>query len=286
MGKIERVEKGIDHSAFSVSMCVYGKDNPDHFRIAVDSILNQTKPPNEIVLTVDGPVPDDLEEIIKNYELLTIFNVIRLPQNRGHGEARRTGMQKCKYDLVALMDADDISAFDRFEKQLAVFEAIPTVSVVGGNITEFVEESTNIVSVRNVPVNNAEIVQYIKKRCPINQVTVMFKKKDVEAVGGYKDWYCEEDYYLWLRLMLGGYSFANVPDVLVNVRTGKDMYQRRGGWKYFVSEAKLQKYMLDNRIIDILTYSVNVLKRLIVQLLLPNKIRGWVFQKFAREKYL
>ena len=44
---------------FSVSMCVYGKDNPEWFKTAVDSILNQTRQPNEVVLVVDGPVPDE-----------------------------------------------------------------------------------------------------------------------------------------------------------------------------------------------------------------------------------
>ena len=39
---------------FSVSMCVYGGDDPVWFRTAVDSILNQTVPPSEVVLVVDG----------------------------------------------------------------------------------------------------------------------------------------------------------------------------------------------------------------------------------------
>ena len=117
----------------------------------------------------------------------------------------------------------------------------------------------------------------------MNQVTVMFRKRAVDAVGGYLDWHCEEDYYLWLRLMLNGGVFANVQELLVNVRVGKEMYQRRGGVKYFKSEAKLQKYMLDHNVIGIGTYLVNVTKRLIVQVLLPNRIRGWVFQKFARK---
>jgi hypothetical protein len=118
----------------------------------------------------------------------------------------------------------------------------------------------------------------------MNQVTVMFRKANVEAVGGYIDWYCEEDYYLWLRLMLGGYSFANVDFPLVNVRVGQDMYQRRGGWKYFKSEAKLQQFMLDKKIIGIVGYAINTLKRFIVQVCLPNSLRGWVLKTFAREK--
>ena len=62
------------------------------------------------------------------------------------------------------------------------------------------------------------------------------------------------------------------------------MYQRRGGWKYFLSEAKLQKYMFDNDIIGIIRFAYNVLGRFVIQVLMPNKLRGFVFQKLFRVK--
>ena len=269
---------------FSVSMCVYGGDDPEWFRTAVDSILNQTAKPDEVVLVVDGPVPDALDAVITGYAADPVFRVIRLEMNVGHGQARRTGLSACTNDLVALMDADDISAPDRFYKQLQLFAENPELTIAGGNITEFVDKPMNIVGQRQVYVSDKEIKADMKKRCPMNQMTVMFRKAAVEAAGGYVDWYCDEDYYLWLRLMLGGAVFANIPENLVNVRVGKEMYQRRGGWKYFKSEAKLQKWMLKNKVIGIGDYAVNVIKRLIVQVLLPNRLRGWVFQKFARKR--
>lgn len=268
---------------FSVSMCVYSKDDPAHFGVAVDSILHQTCPPSEVVLVVDGPVPETLDSIIKGYEADPVFRVIRLAENRGHGEARRTGLAHCSHELVAIMDADDISDPTRFEKQLAAFAADESLAIVGGNITEFVGEPTNIVGSRIVPERDEDIKRYMKKRCPMNLVTVMFKKTSVEKAGGFVDWYCEEDYYLWLRMALAKMRFANLPDTLVNVRVGADMYRRRGGVKYFKSEARLQGYMRKNGIIGFGTYVSNVLKRLIVQVLLPNRVRGWVFQKFARK---
>lgn len=268
---------------FSVSMCVYCGDNPQDFKTAVVSVLNQTVVPTEVVLVVDGPVSETLDAIIKGYDQNPIFNVIRLKTNQGHGNARRVGLEACKYELVALMDADDISVPDRFEKQIKVFERDPSLSAVGGNIHEFINTTDNIVGKRIVPEKDADIKEYMKKRCPMNQVTVMFNKPDVDSVGGYIDWYCEEDYYLWLRLFLAGKSFYNIQESLVDVRVGDEMYQRRGGWKYFKSEAKLQGFMRKNKVIGFGTYVVNVAERLIVQVLLPNKIRGWVFRKFARE---
>lgn len=264
-------------------MCVYGKDNPKWFRVAVESILDQTCPPNEVVLVVDGPVPDELGTVINEYEKNPVFKVIRLAENQGHGNARRTGLENCSNELVAIMDSDDISVPERFEQQIKMFESDPSIDIIGGNIAEFVGEIDNFVGKRIVPCSDLEIKDYMKYRCPMNLVTVMFKKSSVYAAGGFIDWFCEEDYYLWLRMYLKKMKFANIPDVLVNVRVGKEMYQRRGGWKYFKSEAKLQKYMFDNKVIKFPTYFINCSKRFVVQVMLPNRIRGWVFKKFARK---
>lgn len=268
---------------FSVSMCVYGGDDPQHFQAAVNSILCQSVMPDEVVLVVDGPVPEALDRVINELERNPLLHVIRLAENRGHGYARRTGMENCSYDLIALMDADDLSVSDRFEKELALFALQPELSAVSGQISEFLSDPSASVGKRTIPCTDPELKQYMKRRCPLNQVTVMLRKRDAQAAGGYLDWYCNEDYYLWIRMALAGMKFAAVPDVLVHVRVGADMYRRRGGWKYFRSEQKLQKLMYRNGLISLPLYCANVTKRLIVQVLLPKRLRGWVFKSFARE---
>ena len=276
---------GMDENIeFSVSMCVYGGDNARWFETAIESVLNQTLPPNEIVLVVDGPVPDDLNAVILKLEENDTFKVFRLETNQGHGIARKTGLDNCTNELVAIMDADDICTRNRFEKQIEAFRNYPDSDIVGGMITEFIDTPDNVVGKRIVPLEDSEIKEYMQRRCPMNLVTVMFKKSSIENVGGFIDWYCEEDYYLWLRMALANMIFRNVNDVLVNVRVGKEMYQRRGGVKYFKSEAKLQKYMLDNKIIGFPRYLISVTERLILQVLMPNKMRSFIFQKLARSK--
>ena len=49
-------------------MCVYGKDNPKWFDEALESIINQSVQPNEIVLVVDGPIPREIQNIIDKYK--------------------------------------------------------------------------------------------------------------------------------------------------------------------------------------------------------------------------
>ena len=272
---------------FSVCMSVYKNDRPEYVDIAIQSIfIKQTVKPNEIVLVVDGPISMELESLIDNYstKYSEIFTIIKLEKNQGLGNALRVAVVKAKYDWVARMDSDDIAAPDRFEKQKSFLQANLDVDIVGGQITEFIDVESNIVGLRNVPLLSADINVYIKARCPFNHMTVMFRKDKILAVGNYIDWHYNEDYFLWIRMFLAGCQFANLPETLVNVRVGKEMYQRRGGWKYFLSEAKLQKYMFDNDIIGIIRFAYNVLGRFVIQVLMPNKLRGFVFQKLFRVK--
>lgn len=269
-------------SNFSVLICVYYKDNPAHFYESLNSIVKQTVSPSEIVVIIDGPIPEDTEKVVSEFNKNKLFNIIRLEKNVGHGEARRVGLDNCNYELVALMDADDISVPDRFEKQINFFEEDETLSIVGGKVIEFIDSTSNIVGAREVPTNDALIKQYMKKRCPFNQPTVMFKKSAVNQAGGYIDWHHEEDYFLWIRMAQTGSVFKNSQDNLVFMRVGKEFYNRRGGYKYFISEAKLQKYMLENKIIDNYRFLVNVSLRFILQVMLPTQLRGFIFRQFAR----
>lgn len=272
------------NTEFSVCMSVYENDNPQDFYDAVMSIYHQTCPPEEIILVIDGPVPDEMLETINRLKAETcIMRVIPLEKNMGHAIARQTGLEAANNDLCAVMDADDFSVPNRFEKQLKAFDEHPEVSVVGGLINEFIHSTDNVVGTRIVPENDSYIKEYLKSRCPMNLVTVMLKKSDVLKVGGYQDWYCEEDYYLWIRLALGGYKFYNIQENLVNVRVGEEMYQRRGGKKYFDSEARLQKYMLEHKLISWSKYAYNVFVRWTVQVAMPNWLRGWAFRTFARK---
>lgn len=266
---------------YSVLMSLYKKEHPEYLRLALDSMINQTVKPDEIVLVEDGPLTDELYAVVEEYKehLTTVVN----EKNLGLGLALNEGLKACRNELVARMDTDDISTHDRCEKQLVYFEKHHDLTILGGQIEEFIDSPSKIVGKRVVPCTDQELKQYMKKRCPFNHMTVMFKKSEIIKAGNYQDWFWNEDYYLWIRLALKGAEFANLAETLVHTRVGADMYQRRGGDKYFKSEIGIQKLMLEKKMIGYGTYLSNCGKRLIVEKLMPNKIRGWVFQKFARE---
>lgn len=278
------ITKELNDFRFSVSMCVYGGDNAEWFEDAVNSIINQSQSPDEILIVVDGPVPEKLDEIINKFSLLNIVRIIRLEKNVGHGNARRIGLENCKFELVALMDSDDIALEKRFEKEIAAFKKYPNLTIVGGHVSEFYDSPDKIVSKRKVKIMDDDIKRDLKRRCPMNQPTVMFKKSDIQNVGGYIDWYCNEDYYLWIRIAEAGLQFLNIDDCLVSMRVNQDSYKRRGGIKYFISEAKLQTLMYKNGLIGIITLVGNLFKRFCVQVMMPNSLRSVVFRLFARTK--
>jgi glycosyltransferase involved in cell wall biosynthesis len=271
--------------SFSIITSVYKNDKPEFVEEALDSMLvHQSKTPDEIVLVQDGPVPYELSRLLLEYKdkYGDIMNIIKLEKNGGLGNALKLGVENAKFDICARMDSDDICLPNRFEKQLAYLETHPECDIVGGQMTEFIGKPDNIVGKREVPLTNEEIYKYMKSRCALNHVTVMFRKDAVLKAGNYQDWFWNEDYYLWVRMMMAKCHFANIPDVAVNVRSGADQYARRGGKKYFDSEIGIKKLMLENGMISKKDYCINYVERFIIQRMMPNSVRGWVFRKFAR----
>lgn len=270
----------------SVLMSVYRNDKPEDFIKAVRSIsVEQTVMPSEIVIVVDGPVPDLLKKAILEVEnTIAGIKILWQNENKGLGIALAIGMNAVSNELVARMDADDISLSDRFEKQVMFMNSHPDIAVCGGQISEFIDSPENIVAYRKVPFQPEDCRKYYSDRDPLNHMTVMFRKDAILSVGNYQPWHLDEDSYLWGRLLKHGFKIANLPDILVNVRVGKEMYKRRGGLKYFKSDTKILKWKLDNDLISRGRYIYNYIIRFGVQVLMPNSLRGWIFKNLLRSK--
>lgn len=272
------------YPAYTVCMGVYKNDQPDFFHLAFLSMAQQTIAPDEILLIIDGPIGNALKNTIHQLEAeYPILRVQRFAANCGQAAVRGAGVNAARNAIVVFMDSDDISCPDRVEKQLNYLSAHPDTDVLGGQIEEFIDTTDHIVGKRIVPQQHADILRYLKSRCPMNMMTTIVRKEAVLRAGNFQDWHYDEDYYLWIRMALAGARFANLPDTLVYARVGKEMYQRRGGWRYFKSERNLQHYMLQHRLISLPRYCYNVLGRFVVQVLMTNRVRGFVFQKLFRD---
>lgn len=268
---------------FSVLMSIYRYDKVEFLREAIDSIINQSFKPSEIVIVQDGPLTTNLEKLVDSYvfKFPGLFKKVSLPVNQGLGVALNEGVKHCTYDIIARMDSDDISKFDRFLKQINVLKSNPEVDIVGSYIDEFETDPDCIVTTRKVPLDDCHIKKYAKYRNPFNHMTVMFKKKSVLKVGNYQSSLWNEDYDLWVRMIISGSKMVNIPESLVLVRAGTQMFKRRGGLKYIQSELRLQRKFLNLKFINHLEYFFNITIRCLTRIV-PNWTRSLVYKNFLR----
>lgn len=267
---------------FSVLMSIYEKDDPHYLQQAFESISQQTLLPREFVLVVDGFISNALKKIIDDWMLHNPIEIkkICLQKNHGLGLALGKGLLHCSYDLVARMDSDDVCVSNRFEKQYKYMCSQTQISICGGYIGEFYDSIDSIRTIRRVPLSFPAISKAAKYMSPLNHVTVMFRKNDVLAAGNYRDCLLFEDYDLWVRMLMKGFQLSNIPEILVYVRTGRTMLERRRG--LFL----LKRWIAFNnslRKIRFISFSYYLYSTLLhgVACLLPTKLLGFMYL-FAR----
>ena len=265
---------------FSVLMSIYSQDNPRYLDEAITSVFNQNLQPSEVVIVIDGPLPDSLEKIVKKWvdECGNKIKLVELPENVGLAKALNEGLKHCSYDYVARMDSDDVCCYDRFKVQLDYMEEHADIALLGAWYKQYDEQFKNIVTERKVPEDHQSIVKYAQHRTPINHVTIVFRKSAVLAIGGYPEREGRfEDWWLSLKLIKQGYKLHNLPLYLVNVRGGDNFIQRRGGVGYLVQEVKNMYRLQAEKLITLHAFVFNVCIRALVRLV-PNNLREYSYR--------
>lgn len=219
---------------YSVLMSVYKKERPEYLKEAIKSMLCQTIKPEQFVIVLDGTLNDDLQNVIDDYkaENMQLFTIVPLKENVGLGRALDIGLKKCRNELVARMDSDDISLPKRCEKELQLFERDPELVIVGTNIDEFWDDPSDIKCSRVVPSEPEEIKKRIGRIQPFNHPTVMYKKSEVIRCGGYGKMRRKQDRDLFSRMINMGCKARNINESLLLFRSNADNYKRRKSWSY------------------------------------------------------
>lgn len=267
---------------YSVLMSVYRKENPDFLRESMESIYNQTVPTNDFVLVCDGLLTKELDAVID--EMKEKFgkrlNVIREKDNHGLGYSLNIGVKKCKNELIARMDSDDVAVPDRIEKQLGKLKS-NDFDVIGSNIAEYDENMKKCLSLRCVPERDKDIKKYARRRNPMNHMSVCFRKSKVLESGNYMDMNGFEDYYLWARMIQRGDKFYNIQENLIRARGDSSMLKRRGGRKYFSQMKEFERTLKKMKFISAGQYYQNVAIRSIFSLV-PSWTRNRLYRKVLR----
>lgn len=267
---------------FSVVMSIYKGDDPRHFIDAVQSVLNQSLPPSEVIIVVDGQVSPMIQAALESLCDYPVIRTIQLESNVGLGGARHIAIQQATKDIIAVMDSDDICADGRFQRQISMLKN-NNLDVVGGYIEEFDLTPRDNPRTRLVAVSHDALVKRARWKNPMNHVTIMFRKSAYIAAGGYKAIRYVEDYELFYRMIINGARFENIPETLVYVRCGKEVLSRRVGFSYLRSELLLFNIMRRDKFISNPQWMLNVCIRVFARTM-PRFLLGYVYKVFLRTK--
>lgn len=267
---------------FSVLISIYYKENPKWFREAMESVFAQTVLPTEIVLIKDGPLTPELDSVLEEYiKKYPIFRIIQNEQNLGLGLSLRKGVEACSNEIIARMDTDDLMPTDRFEKQLVAIQSGYDVVSCWSQI--FINNINNVIAIKRRPEKHGDIVRLAHKRSPVCHAATMYRKNAVLKAGNYENCPLNEDYHLWVRMIMTGSIFYNIQEVLYYVRTYQDQIGRRGGFRYLKTELKTFKEFYHLKFYSLTDVISNSIFRICVRLL-PGNLRTVIIRKIWKHQ--
>lgn len=266
---------------FTILQAVYINDKPQYLSDCFQSILNNSYLPKKIVLVKDGPISDELNQILGHWEKKLPLHIVGYDQNKGLAFALNYGLQYIDTEYVARMDSDDICLPQRFEKQINFMIDNPDITLTSSFVEEFYINPNEIDSIKKIPLNYSNIQEYIKTRNPFNHMSVFFKKSAIIDVGGYSPVPFFEDYDLWIRLIQKGYKAKNMSECLVKARIGNDMIGRRHGFAYAKHEFNFIMRQYSTGFINMFEFIKIILLRIPLRLL-PKPLLRIIYKIIRR----
>ncbi|MCW5959741.1 MAG: glycosyltransferase [Pyrinomonadaceae bacterium] len=184
---------------------------------AIQSVLDQTLQPIEIIIVDDGST-DNSVEIVKSFG--TKVKLIQ-QKNGGVGKARNTGARFSTGNLLAFLDADDIWFPHKLEKQVELFQAQPELDYVSCGMREFDLEGKAIREY--IPATKqwqTEGILLFTESIVASGSAIIVKRKAFEKIGGFddqRDLHPSEDWD-FARRISEVCAIGAVADILVNYR--------------------------------------------------------------------
>jgi glycosyltransferase involved in cell wall biosynthesis len=230
--------------AVSVVIPVYNGE--PYLALALDSVLAQTFTDFEIVLIDDGST-DRTMEIVHTYrrKAPSHFRTVITRQNKGIVQSLNEGIQECRGELIARMDADDIARPNRFALQVKYMSEHPECVLVGSRVMLIDPEGAPIREWITELTHEEIDRTHLERGWPVVHPTVMMRREVVNELGGYRKQYeTLEDLDLFLRLAEHG-KLANLPEVLLDYRQHfSSICHTRSGEQSAIRESLLRETCL------------------------------------------
>ena len=181
---------------------------------AIESVLAQTHDELELIVVDDGS-DDETPSILASYRDPRLHVIRQEPT--GLVPALRRALAEARGDVLARMDADDVSLPGRLERQLRALGADERLGVVGCAI-ETIDDAGRVTGSWSLPSDDAALRRRLLLRNPFTHGAVVLRRSAVEDAGGYQPGYgANEDYDLWRRIARN-WRLGAVPEVLYRYR--------------------------------------------------------------------
>jgi len=230
---------------------------PRYLRAAIQSVLEQAHRSFELII-IEDLSSESAGDVIRELDDPRIRHRLREARG-GLTSALREGVSMARAPFIARLDGDDICEPQRLAVQLKYLEEHPDISVVGSALS-IIDEEDHIVGRRRYPLTHDNIASTMRRYNCIAHPSVMFRKADVEAVGGYDIAQPLEDYELWCRMI--ALRSTRVHDVIRDTIAVKERYFRG-------------RFTLGDRL------RIAIERAL---LLLPPRIVLWLFRKWQYDE--
>jgi glycosyltransferase involved in cell wall biosynthesis len=208
----------------SVIMPVY-KASEEYLKKSIQSILEQDYPHWELII-VEDPSPNTAEPWIRSFRDERIVYVLNRERTGFVGQINK-GLALAKGSFVARMDADDIAAKERLGCQINFLSDHPGIHVLGSNLS-VIDERGKILGERKYPEQPEAIRNNMRLRNVMAHPTVMLRKNDLTASGGFTEEFDTlADYDLWARMILAGKNFHNIARPLLSYRIHPEASKNR-----------------------------------------------------------
>lgn len=194
----------------SVLMPVY--NTAAYLSAALDSIAKQTFVDFELLIVDDGST-DGSTELLKAYVKTEPRLRLVMRENKGLIATRNELLHSARGALVAWMDSDDISAPDRLEKQVVMFDVHPNLVCLGG-YAQCIDPDGEWLNVETYPMMHEDIILEQQRGGAMRFPTTMMRRDAALRAGGFREPFrIGEDFDLFLRLSESG-QMANLSDVI------------------------------------------------------------------------
>lgn len=256
-------------SMVSVLMATYAGDKAIHLAQALESVFNQTRAPDELVLVLDGPIGTVSEQVVADYRndpRIPRVKIRRLPVNCGLAHALNAGLDACDGQWIMRMDSDDIALPDRLRLQLDYAGEHRDADLISSWCEEF-SDGTSVTRIKSSPVTHDSVVRALKWRNVLVHPTILVRAATLRRFGGYRTEFDKlEDYDLFVRLALAGARFRVIPKALLKVRVGQGMMIRRGGFRYCWNEVRFRAFCWRNGLLTAPQFAATTLAYLTFRL--------------------